>query len=101
MERNSVYRGFRGVHFWGTSDCNILNNVIHRTGTGIYLDANMACPDEPTPDCFYATGNVISGNEVTRNYMDLSHDENAVGNTWEDNTCLTKEGAEIPECTGR
>jgi formylglycine-generating enzyme required for sulfatase activity len=102
VEGNSMYRGFRGVHFWGTSDCSILNNVIRRTGFGIFLDLNMACPDEgPTPECFYATGNVISGNVVTDNYIDLQHHPNAVGNTWEDNTCESKQGAEIPECTAR
>ena len=101
VEGNLMEGGFRGVHFWGTSDCEILKNVIREVSFGIFLDANMACPDERTPECFYATRNVISGNELTDNYMDLFHDENAVGNTWENNTCHRKRGAEIPACTAR
>ena len=100
IEGNVFEDAFRGIHFWGTDGCSILNNEIHRTAFGIYLDANMACPDEPTTDCFFPTDNVISGNDVTRNYLDLYHHPNAVGNSWENNSCETKEGDEIPPCTG-
>jgi parallel beta-helix repeat protein len=100
IEGNVIEDAFRGIHFWGTDGCSIQNNEIHRTAFGIYLDENMACPDEPMPDsyCFYATGNLISGNEVTGNYLDLFHHPNASGNTWVDNICETWEGAEIPGC---
>jgi parallel beta-helix repeat protein len=100
IEGNVIEDAFRGIHFWGTDGCSILNNEIHRTAFGIYLDENMACPDVPTPDCFYATNNVISGNDVTGNNLDLYHHPNALGNTWENNTCETKEGDEIPSCNG-
>jgi len=58
----------------------------------------MFCPELP---CFYSTGNVISDNVVTGNFIDLYHHPEATGNTWENNTCETKEGAEIPACTAR
>ena len=59
----------------------------------------MECLFVTGPYCYYATGNVIAGNTVTGNFLDLYHRENAVGNTWEDNKCQTKEGTEIAECT--
>jgi nitrous oxidase accessory protein NosD len=102
IEDNSIDGGHIGVHFMGTSDSSILNNVIRNMWRGIFLDANMDCPDSsPGPECFYATDNVISGNQVTGNFIDLYHHEYAVGNTWENNICQTKEGAEIPACTAK
>ena len=52
-----------------------------------------------TDQSFYSTNNLISNNVVTGNVTDLSHHENAIGNTWVNNTCQTKEGDEIPDCT--
>jgi len=98
VEENTITGGFRGVVFGGTDGSSILNNVIYGTAFGIHLDENAQCPDVPTPDCFYATDNLISGNEVTGNGLDLSHHPNALGNTWVDNICETWEGAEIPGC---
>jgi nitrous oxidase accessory protein NosD len=98
IEDNTIENGFRGVHFWGTDGSSILNNVIRATAIGIHLDENMACPDMPAEDCYHATNNVISGNEVTGNSLDLSHHPKALGNTWVDNICETWQGAEIPGC---
>jgi hypothetical protein len=100
VEDNSMHDGYIGVHFQGNTDCSILNNVIRDHWRGIFVDSIMGCPEyEHQPGCFYASGNVISGNEVTGNFLDLFHHPYAVGNTWVDNTCQTKEGAEIPACT--
>ncbi len=102
IEGNSISHGSCvGIHFMGNSDSEVRNNVIHDMGLGISLEPNMDCPYGPPEQCFFATDNVVSGNVVTGNDVDLRHDENAVGNTWENNTCETKEGAEIPACTAR
>ena len=100
IEDNSMHDGHIGVHFMGNTDCSILDNVIRDHWRGVFVDSIMGCPEyEHQPGCFYASSNVISGNEVTGNFLDLFHHPYAVGNTWEDNTCQTKEGAEIPACT--
>lgn len=54
---------------------------------------------EPGWDCFTSTANVIADNETWGNVIDLYHYEDSLGNTWTGNTCQTKQGAEIPECT--
>ena len=101
VEDNLIDPAFQGIHFWGATDSTVRNNVIHNAWRGISLDRNLFCPEVPTPECYFATRNVISGNEVTGNTVGLYHHPNATGNTWENNTCETKEGAEIPACTGR
>jgi 3',5'-cyclic AMP phosphodiesterase CpdA len=40
---------------------------------------------------------VIAG---TCDFIDLHHHPHATGNTWGNNTCQTKEGDEIPPCSG-
>jgi hypothetical protein len=100
VEGNSIHDGYLGVHFMGNTESSILDNVIRNGWRGIFVDSIMGCPEyEHQPGCFYAFGNVISGNEVMGNFIDLFHHPYAVGNTWGDNTCQTKEGAEIPACT--
>jgi hypothetical protein len=101
LETNSIHDGYYGVIFLGITGSSVLDNVIHDNGwRGISLDSNMGCLfTPPGPECFYSTGNLISGNEATGNFLDLYHRENAVGNTWVGNTCQTKEGVEIPACT--
>jgi formylglycine-generating enzyme required for sulfatase activity len=102
VEGNSMNGGGLGVHFMGNPDSIIRNNVIRNGWRGIWVDSNMGCPEDAhQPGCFYATGNLISGNVVTGNIIDLHHHPYATGNTWENNTCETKEGVEIPECTAR
>ena len=99
IEENSIHDGYLGVHFMGNFNCSILNNVMHDGWRGIYLDSKMGCPpDEHQEGCFYATGNLISGNHVTDYFIDLSHHPYATGNTWTDNICETSEGTEIPAC---
>jgi hypothetical protein len=102
VENNSIHDGYNGVHFMGNTDSYILNNVIRDNAwRAILIDSIMGCPeDKHEPGCYYASGNVISGNEATGSFLDLWHHPFATGNTWTDNTCQTKEGAEIPPCTG-
>jgi parallel beta-helix repeat protein len=101
VERNFVYGWDYGIVFRGGSGSTIQNNLVrHNTWRGIFMGVNDTCPETPTPGCFYATGNTITGNTATNNFIDLGHHPNATGNTWTDNTCQTKEGAEIPPCTG-
>jgi parallel beta-helix repeat protein len=100
IEGNYIHDCFLGIKFHGNTDCSILNNVIRDNfQIGINLTKNHLCPEVHEPGCFYATRNLISGNEVTGSFIDLYHHELATGNTWTGNTCLTKEGTEIPACT--
>jgi len=101
IEENSIHDGYNGIVFLGITESSILNNIILNNGwRGILLESNMDCLWGITgPQCFYSTANVVADNEVTGNFLDLYHRDLAVGNTWEDNTCQTKEGADIPACT--
>ena len=101
IDANVVNRGFIGVHLMGSDGVSILDNTVRNVWRGIFLDAIMGCPETGTaPGCYHATGNVISGNTATGSIFDLYHHELALGNTWTNNICQTKEGAEIPPCTG-
>ena len=99
IEHNSMVDWEEGIFFRAGSNSTIRYNLIsgHRA-CGIALDSNMMCPSTPTPDCFYATGNVVTNNTVVGNNWDLCHNPNATGNTWADNICETTFGAEIPPC---
>jgi hypothetical protein len=99
VENNSIRHSFVGVHFWGNESSSIVNNDIAFGVCGILLDQNMMCLDPLYEgECYYATDNVVSGNTVTNHGTDLRHHPSATGNTWTDNICSTKEGAEIPAC---
>ena len=99
IEGNSIYDWGSGIQFRGGSGSTIRNNLIHgHISHGILMDADMTCPPTPTPGCFYATGNIVTGNTVTDNRIDLGHHPNALGNTWVDNICETTSGDEIPPC---
>lgn len=99
VERNFMHYGYIGVDFRGVTGSVIGDNLMRNNAwRGIILQMNMGCP-EVVPECFYATGNIIAGNTVLGSFIDLNHHENALGNTWADNRCQTREGAEIPECT--
>jgi hypothetical protein len=101
IEDNSFHDGSDGIQFLAVEDSSILNNLLHHNGGGIILESNMECLDDIVrPECFYSTGNIISGNVALDNFLDLRHDVYATGNTWIDNICQTKEGAEISPCTG-
>lgn len=100
VEGNSIHDGYNGVFFMGINGSSILDNVIlDNVWRGISLESNMDCLYETGPECFYSTGNTVTDNVATGNFLDLHHRVNATGNTWADNTCQTKEGAEIPACT--
>jgi nitrous oxidase accessory protein NosD len=98
IEDNTMTGGFVGVFFWAGADSIIRDNTIQGMHTGVYLNSDMWCPDPPDDTCFFSTGNLVSGNEVTGNVIDLRHHPNALGNTWSDNICETWEGSEIPGC---
>jgi len=99
IENNLIEDWGIGIYFQGGSNSTIRNNIVRdHDSRGILLGPNMACPEPPTPACFYATGNVVTGNTVIGNPIDLSHHPNATGNTWTDNICVTTNGAEIPPC---
>jgi hypothetical protein len=99
IERNFSYDWGSGIHFRGGSNSIISDNLVQdHIDSGIVMDANDTCPSPPTPDCFYAIGNLITGNTATNNSIDLRHHPNALGNTWLDNVCETTEGIEIPPC---
>lgn len=100
IDGNSMKNG-SSIHFLGVSDSSIRSNDIRDDcDWGIFLDKNMACPeDADEPECFYSTDNTVANNVVLGCFADLRHHERAVGNTWEYNTCLKKDGAEIPPCT--
>jgi nitrous oxidase accessory protein NosD len=100
IEANSIKDGFVGIRFQGISESTVQDNVVRGHSRGISLEPYLNCQDPPGPECYYSTGNVITGNEVLDSFVDLYHHENCVPNTWEWNICRTKEGAEIPQCWG-
>jgi len=101
IEDNSMHDGYIGVQFLGTDDSSILGNVMRDNWRGITLESNMECLHSPHgPECFYSTGNLVANNKATGNFLDLHHRDLATGNTWTNNACQTKDGAEIPSCTG-
>jgi len=100
IEDNYIHDGFQGIAFYGVTESIINNNIIQNSGWhGIWMNQCHTCELGIQPNPFYSTGNTISNNIVTGNSIDLAHHEQAVGNTWINNTCQTKEGDEIPECT--
>jgi len=102
IEENYIHDGIHGIVFEGTTESTIDNNIIENVWRGIMMDQCFECGEGNfTEPCFYSTGNIISNNILTGNTIDLEHHELAVGNTWINNTCHTKVGAEIPECTGK
>lgn len=99
IERNYINGGHIGVHFMGITDSAISGNTIRNSWRGIFVDSTMGCPEPPTPACIFSSYNLISNNTVVGNFIDLFHRDEATGNTWVDNRCQIKEGAEIPACT--
>jgi hypothetical protein len=101
VKGNLIHNAVLGIEFRGISESSIINNhVFEIKGWGIAMRQSMGClTPEPGWECFYSTANVIADNETWGNVIDLYHYEDSLGNTWERNTCESKEGAEIPECT--
>jgi hypothetical protein len=101
VKGNSIHNAVLGIEFRGISESSIINNhVFEIKGWGIAMRQSMGClTPEPGWECFYSTANLIADNETWGNVIDLYHYEDSLGNTWERNTCESKDGAEIPECT--
>ena len=68
-------------------------------GWGIAATKSLGC-DGPLPgwECFCSTANLISDNVALGNSPDLYHDAGSTGNTWLNNTRVTKIGIDIPDC---
>jgi len=99
IEANSIEDGFIGISFQGISESTVHDNIVRGHWRGISLEPYLNCQDPPGPECYYSTGNVIAGNTVVGNFVDLYHHEACIPNTWDWNICRTKEGAEIPQCS--
>ena len=101
IKDNFIHDTMMGIEFRGISESTILNNAIFDNQIwGIAVRQSLGClTPEPGWECFYSTANVIADNETWGNGADLYHYENSTGNTWERNTCETKQGIEIPDCT--
>lgn len=101
VEGNVIHKTFLGIEFRGISESSISNNyVFDNRGWGIAMRQSLGClAPQPGWECFYSTANVIADNETWENITDLYHYEDSLGNVWERNTCESKDGSEIPECT--
>ena len=99
VDRNYIHDGYIGIHFMGITGSGISGNTIRNNWRGVFVDSTMGCPTPPDPACIFSSGNLVSNNTVVGNFIDLFHREEAVGNTWVNNRCQTKEGAEIPPCS--
>ena len=65
------------------------NQVRDNTITGINLVQRDGVP---------STGNLIKDNLTSGNGLDLFHGGFSTSNTWKNNSCETKDGADIPDC---
>jgi len=101
VKENFIHDTMIGIEFRGIIDSNISNNYVFDNQIwGIAMRQSLGCiTPELGWECFYSTANVIADNETWGNGMDLYHYEDSLGNTWERNTCETKQGVDIPECT--
>jgi nitrous oxidase accessory protein NosD len=102
VEGNSIHDTEFGIEFRGIIESTVSNNLVrNNAGWGISMRQSLGCiASTPGWECFYSTSNVITDNQATGNgWTDLYHHENSTGNIWERNTCETKHGADIPECT--
>lgn len=90
---------YTGIQFGGVTESTISNNSITGSYYGIAMVPSLGCVDPATGwECFYTSNNAITDNTAVGNAIDLYHDENSVENVWDRNTCITKEGVEIPPC---
>jgi hypothetical protein len=101
VKENFIHNTVIGVEFRGITKSSISNNYIFdNQAWGIAIRQSLGCLNsEPHWECFYSTANVIADNETWGNGTDLYHFEKCLSNAWERNTCETKDGSEIPECT--
>ena len=101
VKENVIRDTMIGIEFRGISESTISNNHIFGNQIwGIALRQSLGClTPEPGWECFSSTANLVADNETWGNVMDLYHYEGSLGNTWERNTCETKQGVEIPACS--
>jgi hypothetical protein len=101
VEGNHIHDASTGIEFRGIIESSISNNIVSDNGAwGIAMRQSLGCLNpEPGWECFYSTANVITDNEALGNGTDLYHHEDSRGNIWKRNTCETKQGVDIPECT--
>lgn len=100
VKNNVLHDAMIGVELRGVTQSSITNNLIFGNQIwGIAVRPSLGClAPEPGWLCADSTANRIAGNQTWQNIMDLYHAETSVGNTWEGNTCLVSQGAEIPAC---
>jgi parallel beta-helix repeat protein len=102
LVKGNVVRGghYTGIDFGGATESTIMGNIVTENYFGITLGPSLGCVNPDTgEECFYPKANVITDNQTFDNVTDLSHGASSLGNTWVGNTCKTKDGVEIPECT--
>jgi hypothetical protein len=89
-----------GIELRGILDSTVSDNLIFDNPIwGIAMRESLGCiSPESGWECFYSTANLIADNETWGNGTDLYHYEESTGNTWEQNTCQTRQGVDIPEC---
>jgi hypothetical protein len=101
IKNNVFHDTMIGIEFRGILDSDISNNYVFDNQIwGIAMRQSLGClAPELGWECFYSTANLIADNETWGNGLDLYHYEGATGNTWERNSCETRDGIEIPACT--
>lgn len=100
IENNTIHDGSVGIVFGGATYSIISNNIVtdnQRHGIGMGESEGCKVP-APGWDCFFTTANIIRDNVALGNSPDLMHDAGSTGNTWLNNTCVTKDGIDIPDC---
>jgi len=106
VEENTVHDSGLGIQFRGVTDSFVRRNQVNGSqGWGVAMTQSLGCdhlvpPLTPLPgwECFFSTANLISDNIALDNSPDLYHDAGSTGNTWINNTCITKIGTDIPDC---
>ena len=90
VKNNYVHDNLSGiVLFIDVTDSQIsANHVFDNTGVGINLVATIPG----------STDNEIKSNITFGNTIDLAHGVPSSPNEWKNNSCVTKDGGDIPEC---
>jgi parallel beta-helix repeat protein len=98
IEGNYIHDAAIGIEFRGVTKSTISNNVVSGNSIwGIAIRQSLGClAPEPGWECFCSIENNITDNQTPGNGIDLYHYEECLGNIWERNTYVTKEGSEIP-----
>ena len=90
VKNNYVHDNFSGIVLVNdVTDSQIsANHVFDNTGVGINLVATIPG----------STDNEIKSNITFGNTIDLAHGVSSSPNEWKNNSCVTKDGGDIPEC---